>query len=182
MWSQFLLPKVPIWSPFYSKLGPPWVPILNNLGPHFKQFRSPFHVGAGLTIIACGTSLFSHNRSSQKNPDPSGQFRTIIGTLVRIRTKFRIPDLIEPRLGLGGLEWSLWWSPRSTSAQVHCGEVQVQLCFASLNRRSDIYIGFGIWDLARKLATKAKFGPFGQNRDFFRTILGPFRDFLSLFS
>ena len=24
-------------------------------------------------------------------------------------------------LGLGGLEWSLWWPPRTTSAQVHCG-------------------------------------------------------------
>ena len=173
MWSQFLLPKGAHLVPISLKIRSP-------LGPHFKKFRSPFHVGAGLTIIACGTSLFSHTGSSQKNPDPSGQFRTIIGTLVRIRTKFRIPDLIEPRLGLGGLEWSLWWSPRSTSAQVHCGEVQVQLCFASLNRRSDT--GFGIWDLARKLATKAKFGPFGQNRDFFGTILGPFRDFLSLFS
>ena len=38
----------------------------------------------------------------------------------------------------------------------------------TINRRSDT--GFGIWDLARKLATKAKFGPFGQNQDF----LGPF--------
>ena len=48
-----------------------------------------------------------------------------------------------------------------------------------LFRRSDT--GFGIWDLARKLATMAKFGPFGQNRDCFGTILGPFWDFLSLF-
>ena len=42
---------------------------------------------------------------------------------------------------------------------------------SSIIRRSDT--GFGIWDLARKLATKAKFGAFGQNRDFFGTILGP---------
>ena len=51
---------------------------------------------------------------------------------------------------------------------------------SSIIRRSDT--GFGIWDLARKLATKAKFGTFGQNRDFFGTILGPYQDFLSLFS
>ena len=38
-----------------------------------------------------------------------------------------------------------------------------------LSRRSDT--GFGIWDLARKLATKARFGAFGQNRNFFGTIL-----------
>ena len=43
---------------------------------------------------------------------------------------------------------------------------------SSIIRRSDT--GFGIWDLARKLATKAKFGTFGQNRDFFGTILGPY--------
>ena len=43
-------------------------------------------------------------------------------------------------------------------------------------RRSDT--GFGIWDLARKLDTMAKFGPFGQNLDFFGTILGPFWDFV----
>ena len=49
-------------------------------------------------------------------------------------------------------------------------------CVCTLSRRSDT--GFGIWDLARKLATKAKFGAFGQNRDFFGTILGPFWDFV----
>ena len=44
-----------------------------------------------------------------------------------------------------------------------------------IDRRSDT--GFGIWDLARKLAkTMAKFGSFGQNLDFFGTILGPFWD------
>ena len=42
-------------------------------------------------------------------------------------------------------------------------------------RRSDIR--FGIWDLPRKVTTKAKFGPLGQNWDFFGTIFGPFRDF-----
>ena len=40
--------------------------------------------------------------------------------------------LVVPGLGLGGLEWSLWWPPRTTSAQVHRGQVQVQLGFASL--------------------------------------------------
>ena len=66
----------------------------------------------------------------------------------------------------------------------YCYEVRiVEILFAiifKLYRRSDT--GFGIWDLARKLATKAKFGTFGQNRDFFGTILGPYQDFLSLFS
>ena len=41
---------------------------------------------------------------------------------------------------------------------------------------------YRIWDLARKLATKAKFKPFGQNQDFFETISRLFCDFLSLFS
>ena len=40
--------------------------------------------------------------------------------------------LVVPGLGLGGLEWSLRWPPRTTSAQVHLGQVQVQLGFASL--------------------------------------------------
>ena len=35
---------------------------------------------------------------------------------------------------------------------------------------------FGIWDLPQKVTTKAKFGPLGQNWDFFGTIFGPFRD------
>ena len=41
--------------------------------------------------------------------------------------------LVVPGLGLGGLEWSLCWPPRTTSVQVHRGQVQVQLGFASLN-------------------------------------------------
>ena len=163
MWSQFLLPKVPIWSPFHSKLSPHWVPILNNFGPHSK-----WEQGWLLSHVVLVYSVITG--SSQKNPDPSGQFRTIIGTLVRIRTKFRIPDLIEPRLGLGGLEWSLWCS---TSAQVHCGEVQVQLCFASLNRRFDT--GFGTWlenSLQRQnLGLLDKIG----------TFLGPFWDLSGTF-
>ena len=48
-----------------------------------------------------------------------------------------------PGLGLGGLEWSLWWPPRTTSAQVHCGQVQVHLCFAS------VYLDLALVDLSR---------------------------------
>ena len=44
--------------------------------------------------------------------------------------------------GLGGLEWSLWWPPRTTSAQVHRGQVQVQLGFASL------YLDLALVDLS----------------------------------
>ena len=43
------------------------------------------------------------------------------------------------------------------------------------NRRSKT--GFGIWDLPRKSFTRAKFGPFGLNWDFFGTIFAPFWDF-----
>ena len=117
--------------------------------------------------------------SSQKNPDPSGQFRTIIGTLVRIRTKFRIPDLIEPRLGLARWTWvepMVVTSFNFSSSPLRRSPGSTLLCLIEQTLR------YRIWDLARKLATKAKFGPFGQNLDFFRTILGPFRDFLSLFS
>ena len=39
-----------------------------------------------------------------------------------------------------------------------------------MDRRSDIR--FGIWDLPQKVTTKAKFGPLGQNRDFFGTFWG----------
>ena len=48
-----------------------------------------------------------------------------------------------PGIGLGGLEWSLWWPPRTTSAQVHCGQVQVHLCFAS------VYLDLALVDLSR---------------------------------
>ena len=48
-----------------------------------------------------------------------------------------------PGLGLGVLEWSLWWPPRTTSAQVHCGQVQVHLCFAS------VYLDLALVDLSR---------------------------------
>ena len=44
-----------------------------------------------------------------------------------------------------------------------------------LHRRSKT--GFGIWDLPRKSFTRAKFGPFGLNWDFFGTIFAPFWDF-----
>ena len=37
-----------------------------------------------------------------------------------------------PGHSLGGLEWSLRWPPRTTSAQVHRGQVQVHLGFASV--------------------------------------------------
>ena len=47
-----------------------------------------------------------------------------------------------PGLGLGGLEWSLWWPPRTTSAQVHCSQVQVHLCFAS------VYLDLALVDLS----------------------------------
>ena len=50
--------------------------------------------------------------------------------------------LVVPGLGLGGLEWSLWWPPRTTSAQVHRGQVQVQLGFASL------YLDLALVDLS----------------------------------
>ena len=50
--------------------------------------------------------------------------------------------LVVPELGLGGLEWSLWWPPRTTSAQVHRGQVQVQLGFASL------YLDLALVDLS----------------------------------
>ena len=54
--------------------GPHLVPnslkIRSPLGPNFKKNRSPFHVGAGLTIITCGTSLFSHNRVIPKKSRP----------------------------------------------------------------------------------------------------------------
>ena len=40
--------------------------------------------------------------------------------------------------------------------------------------------GFGIWDLPRKSFTRAKFGPFGLNWDFFGTIFGPFWSLFSL--
>ena len=46
-------------------------------------------------------------------------------------------------------------------------------------RRSDIR--FGIWDLPRKVTTKAKFGPLGQNWDFFGTIFGTFWGFVVIF-
>ena len=42
--------------------------------------------------------------------------------------------------------------------------------------------GFGIWDLPRKSFTRAKFGPFGLNWDFFGTIFGPFWDFVVIFT
>ena len=50
--------------------------------------------------------------------------------------------LVVPELGLGGLEWSLWWPPRTTSAQVHRGQVQVPLGFASL------YLDLALVDLS----------------------------------
>ena len=50
--------------------------------------------------------------------------------------------LVVPGLGLGGLEWSLWWPPRTTSAQVHRGQVQVQLGLASL------YLNLALVDLS----------------------------------
>ena len=49
------------------------------------------------------------------------------------------------------------------------------IVLACMCRRYDIR--FGIRDLPRKVTTKAKFGPLGQNLDFFGTIFGPFRDF-----
>ena len=94
--------------------------------------------------------------------------------------------------GMGGFLVFVWsglvWSGRVRSAKVqNCQflkfpERETVVYFWTFNnliehliRRYDT--GFGIWDLARKLATMAKFGPFGQNRDFFGTILGPFWDF-----
>ena len=47
-----------------------------------------------------------------------------------------------PGHSLGGLEWSLRWPPRTTSAQVHRGQVQVQLGFASL------YLDLALVDLS----------------------------------
>ena len=71
------------------------------------------HLGCASMYLSSSSCNFS---SSPPRPSP--------GT-----TRLR---LVVPGLGLGGLEWSLWWPPRTTSAQVHRGQVQVQLGFASL--------------------------------------------------
>ena len=76
------------------------------------------HLGCASMYLSSSSCNFS---SSPPRPSP--------GT-----TRLR---LVVPGLGLGGLEWSLWWPPRTTSAQVHHGQVQVQLGFASL------YLGGG---------------------------------------
>ena len=47
-----------------------------------------------------------------------------------------------PGHSLGGLEWSLRWPPRTTSAQVHRGQVQVHLGFASM------YLDLALVDLS----------------------------------
>ena len=47
-----------------------------------------------------------------------------------------------PGHSLGGLEWSLRWPPRTTSAQVHRGQVQVHLGFAS------VYLDLALVDLS----------------------------------
>ena len=41
--------------------------------------------------------------------------------------------LVELGLGLGGLEWSQRWSTSCNFSQVHLGQVEVQLGFASLD-------------------------------------------------
>ena len=69
------------------------------------------HLGCASMYLSSSSCNFS---SSPPRPSP--------GT-----TRLR---LVVP--GLGGLEWSLWWPPRTTSAQVHRCQVQLQLGFASL--------------------------------------------------
>ena len=82
------------------------------------------HLGCASMYLSSSSCNFS---SSPPRPSP--------GT-----TRLR---LVVPGLGLGGLEWSLWWPPRTTSAQVHRGQVQVQLGFASL------YLDLTLVDLSR---------------------------------
>ena len=81
------------------------------------------HLGCASMYLSSSSCNFS---SSPPRPSP--------GT-----TRLR---LVVPGLGLGGLEWSLWWPPRTTSAQVHRGQVQVQLGFASL------YLDLALVDLS----------------------------------
>merc|ERR1711989_136399 len=71
------------------------------------------HLGCASMYLLSSLCSFS---SSPPRPSP-------------VTTRLR---LVVPGLGLGGLEWSLWWPPRTTSAQVNRGQVQVQLGFASL--------------------------------------------------
>ena len=64
---------------------------------HIKTIVITYMYLTHLSIITlvC-TCLFSHTRGIPKKSGPSAQFRTIFGTLVRIRTKSGIPDLSGP--------------------------------------------------------------------------------------
>merc|ERR1711989_18570 len=88
--------------------------VLHRLQCNVDSEEGQVHLGCASGYLLSSLCNFS---SSPRRPSP--------GT-----TRLR---LVVPGLGLGVLEWSLCWPPRTTSVQVHRGQVQVQLGFALLN-------------------------------------------------
>ena len=105
-----------------------FIPIFSNRSFCDRQVSSKqlpkfflrFLGGASLNFNLASMYLFSSSCNfSSRPPRPSPS-----------STRLR---LVELGLGLGGLEWSQRWSTSCNFSQVHLGQVEVQLGFASLD-------------------------------------------------